>query len=75
MLRNFGRMTTSTIQFESRDQILLVTSYTETMTSKPLFQNIFILRKPAVANFADIIRVISIFINTTFKYSKKKINK
>ena len=29
---NFGHMTTSTIQFESRDKILLVTSWTEIMT-------------------------------------------
>ena len=32
-LRNFGRMTTSTIQFESRDKILWVTSLTEVMGS------------------------------------------
>ena len=32
-LPNFGHMITSTIQFESRDKILLVTSQTEVMTS------------------------------------------
>ena len=37
-LQNFGHMTTSTIQFESRDTVLLVTSLTEIMTSKPFFK-------------------------------------
>ena len=32
-LPNFGHMITSTIQFESRDKILLMISWTETMTS------------------------------------------
>ena len=32
-LPNFGHMTTPTIQFKSRDKILLVTSWTEIMTS------------------------------------------
>ena len=32
-LPNFGYMTTSTMQFESRDKILLVTSWTEIMAS------------------------------------------
>ena len=31
-LPNFGHMTTSTIKFESRDQILLVTSWTGIIT-------------------------------------------
>ena len=43
---NHGHMTTSTIQFELRDKFLLVTSWTEIMMSKPLFQNTFILRSP-----------------------------
>ena len=32
-LPNFGPMTASTIQFESSDKILLMTSWTETMMS------------------------------------------
>ena len=32
-LPDFGHMNTSTIQFESRDKILLVASWTEAMTS------------------------------------------
>ena len=32
-LPNFGHITVSTKQFESSDKILLVTSFTETMTS------------------------------------------
>ena len=51
-LPNFGHMTTSTIQFESRIKILLVTLWTKHSTSWPLFQNAFILREPRVASFA-----------------------
>ena len=40
-LQNFGHMTTSTIQFESRDTVLLVTSLTEIMTSKPFFKILY----------------------------------
>ena len=65
-------MTTSKIQFESREKILLVMSWTEIMMSKPLFQNIFILRKPSrVAIFADIIKIVNMFIKKIFKDSKK----
>ena len=35
-LPNFGQMTTSTVEFESRDKTLLVTSCTEIM----MFENI-----------------------------------
>ena len=41
------------------------------MTSQPLFQNTFILRRPRVANFAYIIKIATMFIKTTFKDSKK----
>ena len=64
-LPNLGHMTTSTIQFESRDKILLVTSWT-------VFQNTFILRRPRVAIFADIIKTITFFIKKIFKDSKKR---
>ena len=56
-LPNFGQMTTYTIWFESHNKILLVTSWTEIMMSQPLYQNAFILRRPKVANFANIIKV------------------
>ena len=46
-------------------------SWTKTMTSKPLFQNTFILRRSRVANFADMIKIASMFIKTTFKDFKK----
>ena len=36
-LLDFGHMTTSTISLESRGKILLVASWTEIMTSWPLF--------------------------------------
>ena len=41
------------------------------MTSKPLFQNVFILRSPRVANFADIIKISTMFIETTFNTQAK----
>ena len=41
------------------------------MPSQPLFQNTFILRKTRVANFADIIKNLTIFTKTTFEDSKK----
>ena len=43
---------------------MLVTSYTEIMTSQLLFENIFTLGGPRVAAFADIIKVVTIFIKT-----------
>ena len=41
------------------------------MTPKPLFQNTFILKRPRVDNFTDIIKVATIFIKTTFRDSNK----
>ena len=41
-LPNFGHMITSTMSFESGDKILLMTSWSEVMTSQPLFQNTFL---------------------------------
>ena len=41
------------------------------MRSKPFFQNIFILKRPRAAIFADIIKIITIIIKTIFKDSKK----
>ena len=41
------------------------------MTSLSLLQNFFILTKPGVANFADIIKIATTFIKTTFKDLKK----
>ena len=49
----------------------LVTSQTEVMTSQPLFQNTFILRKPRVANFDEIVKNSTIFTLGTFEDSKK----
>ena len=68
---NFGHMTTSALQLESRDKILLVTSWTEIMTSKPFFWNAFILRRPRLANSADTNKVASMFIKTNFKNFKR----
>ena len=70
-LSNFDQMTTFTVQIESLDKILLLTSCTEIMTSKPLFQNTSILRKPRVAIDANIIKIVSMFTKTIFKNSKE----
>ena len=45
-LPNFGHFTTFAIWYESRDKILLVTSWTKIMMSKSSFQNTFTLRWP-----------------------------
>ena len=70
-LPNFGHMTISTIQFVLHDKFLLVTLWTEIMTSKYFFQNTFILRRPKVANFADIIKIATTLIKATLKDSNK----
>ena len=41
------------------------------MTSQPLYENVFVLRRPTVVNFADIIKIPAIIIKKTFKDSKK----
>ena len=70
-LPNFGHITTSIIYFNSRCKILMMTLWTKVMTSQSLFQNTFILRRSRIVNFADIIKISTIFIKTTFKDSKK----
>ena len=67
-LPNFGRMIISTLQFESCDKILLVTSWVEIMTSYYSFQKP--LRRPRVAGFADIIKIAITLIKATLKDSK-----
>ena len=69
-LPNFGHMTTFTIWFQSRDNSLLVASWTEILTSQPLHQNAFILRRSTVANFADILKIPTI-IKKAFLRLKK----
>ena len=64
-------VTWTNLQFESRDKILLVTSSTGIMTSHPLFQNTVIFRRPGVAMFADIIKIITRFIKKIFNDSRK----
>ena len=61
-LPSFGHLTTCTIWFESRDKILLVAPWPEIMMLWLLFQNTFILRRPRVANSADIIKITTMSI-------------
>ena len=70
-LPNFGQMITFTIQFELLKKILFVTSQSRIITSKNLFQKVLILRKPGRPNFADIIKIVTVFIKKMFKDSKK----
>ena len=47
------------------------------MTSEPIFQKTFILRRPWAAIFADIIKIIAMFIKKIFRdlgQTKKIIN-
>ena len=41
------------------------------MTTQPFFHNTFILRRSRVANFVDIIKIVTMFIKATFKDLKK----
>ena len=70
-LPNFGHITTSTIWFESCDEILLMISCTKIITSDLSYQNIFILRGFRVAIFTDIIKILTMSIKTNFKDLKK----
>ena len=50
---------------------MLVTSSAKIMTSWPLFQQTIVLRRPGVAIFVDIIKIIIRFIKQIFKDSRK----
>ena len=64
------------IQYNLSYKILLVTLCTKRMRSKHLFQNIFILRWLRVANFADIIKIVTTVIKAILKDLKRvKINR
>ena len=67
-------MTISTLQLESGDNILLGKSWAEIMTSQPLLQNTFILKRRGVANFTGIMKIATMFIKTTFKTYVLKFN-
>ena len=46
-------------------------SWGDILTSQPLFQYSFNLRRARVANFADMIKIATIFTKTAFKDTKK----
>ena len=48
-----------------------MTSWTEIMMSLPLFQNTLIIRRPRVSIFADIIKIVTIFLKTIIKNLRK----
>ena len=50
---------------------MLVTSLAKIMTAWPLFQQTIVLRRPGVAIFVDIIKIIIRFIKQIFKDSRK----
>ena len=70
-LPNHGHMTASAIEFDSRKKMLLMMSWTDILTSYPLLQNFFVLERPRVVIFANIIKALIMFIKTIFKESKK----
>ena len=48
----------------------MVTLWSEIMTSKAFFPKNFVLRRPRVAIFADIIKIVTISITTALKDSR-----
>ena len=48
------------------DKILLLTTWTKIMTLYSLIQNTFVLWKPGVANFADVMKTSISLFKTTF---------
>ena len=66
-----GHMTTSTIWFESRDEILLITPWTQNYDVIIFTSNNFNLKRPKVANFAGIIKIATPFVQPASKDSKK----
>ena len=48
-----------------------MTLQTEIMTSEPLFKKTFVLVKPGVTIFCDIIKTVIIFIKTIIEDSRK----
>ena len=44
--------------------------YRQELWRQPLFQSNFILTRPSLAIFADIIKIVTIFIKTIFEDSK-----
>ena len=69
-LPNFGHLTTSTIKFKSCDKLVgdVMNRNYDVVT---FFQNTFILRRPGLAKFADIIKVATMLIKTTYQNSNK----
>ena len=63
-------MNTTKIEFEPRDKILLVTSWTKIMTSQSSFQSNFILRRPGEASSGDIIKFPIMLKSSLYRYKK-----
>ena len=66
-------MIKSTIQFESRDKILLLTYVMGKNYDVLIFTSKYlILRRPRLVNFAEIIKIATTFIKATLKDNNKK---
>ena len=50
---------------------MLLKFWAEIMTLQPLFKNTLILRRPKITNFADVIKITTTFVKTSFKDSQK----
>ena len=70
-LPNVFRMTASTIYSGSLDETLLVKSWTKNHVPIIFISKTFMLRRPRVAIFADINKIVTMFIKTIFEDSKK----
>ena len=66
-LPNLSHMPASATQFRLRDKTLFATLWVERMTSETLFQKILILRRTRASIFADIIKIIIMFIEKILK--------
>ena len=69
-LQNLGHMTTFTNDLSLVIKFFWWRHVRQTMTSQLLYENVFILRRPTEANFADIMKIPTI-IKKTFKDLKK----
>ena len=70
-LPNFGHMTTFTLYIKSRDKFCWWRHWQKLWRHNLFFQNTFILRRPGVAIFANIIKIVTMWIKKILTDSRK----
>ena len=70
-LPNFVHITRSKIKFELHDEILFSDVVDRNYNVLTYISKYFILRRPGVTAFANIIKVVTTFSKTIFRYPKK----